>query len=120
VIEDTVGGHDTIGGCCGAATNELLYGVSGRPGCRENLLAALEPFGLGRRDLVPNLNINCHVPVQPGNTLLERTFSAPTSRAGDHVALRAELDCIVVLSNCPQLLNPANAGELTPIRVQVG
>jgi uncharacterized protein len=119
IVEDTAGGHDTIGGCCGAPTNELLYGVGGATGCRENFLAALEPFGLGRRDLVPNLNINCRVPVQPGNTLLERTFAPPTSRAGDRVALRAEMDCIVALSNCPQMLNPANEGRPTPVRIGV-
>jgi urea carboxylase-associated protein 1 len=118
-VEDTAGGHDTIGGCCSAASNELLYGVAGVPGCRENLLAAIEPFGLGRRDLVPNLNVNCRVPVQPGNSLLERTFAPPTSRAGDRVAFRAEMDCIVALSNCPQVLNPANEGHPTPVRIQI-
>jgi uncharacterized protein len=119
IVEDTAGGHDTIGGCCGAPTNQLLYGVAGATGCRENFLAALEPFGLGRRDLVPNLNINCRVPVQPGNALLDRTFAPPTSRAGDRVALRAEMDCIVALSNCPQMLNPANEGRPTPVRIGV-
>ena len=119
IVEDSWGLHDTIGGCCSEPSNEALYGVPGRPGCRENLLAAMQPLGLGRRDLVPNVNFFCQVPVQEDNALLERTFAPATSKPGDRVVLRAEMDVLVAISNCPQVLNPATGGKPTPIRVRV-
>jgi urea carboxylase-associated protein 1 len=119
IVEDSWGLHDTIGGCCSEPSNEALYGVPGRPGCRENLLAAMAPLGLGRRDLVPNVNFFCQVPVQAENTLLERTFAPATSKPGDRVVLRAEMDVLVAISNCPQTLNPATGGKPTPIRIRV-
>jgi urea carboxylase-associated protein 1 len=119
IVEDSWGLHDTIGGCCSEPSNEALYGVSGRPGCRENLLAAMGPLGLGRRDLVPNVNFFCQVPVQPDNTLLERTFAPASSKPGDRVVLRAEMEVLVAVSNCPQVLNPATGGRPTPIRLRV-
>jgi urea carboxylase-associated protein 1 len=120
VVGDTCDGHhDTIGGCCGAATNTMLYGVPDCPGCRENLLTALGEHGMGRRDMVPNLNFFCHVPVYEGGRLAERTFVEAPSHAGDHIELRAEMDTIVVISNCPQVNNPASGGKPTPIRVLI-
>lgn len=115
IIEDTFGGHDTIGGCCSQWSNRMLYGVP-NPGCRENFLAALEPFGLGWKDIVPNINWFMAVPVQPSG---EAAIALGASKPGDHVELRAEMDVIAVLSNCPQVLNPANNFNPTPIRVQV-
>lgn len=119
IVDDTWGLHDTVGGCCSESSNAELYGVAGRPGCRENLLAALAPLGLGRRDLVPNVNFFCQVPVLDDNRLLPRTFAAASSEPGDRVVLRAEMDVIVAISNCPQVLNPAAGGRPTPIRVRV-
>ena len=119
IVEDSWGLHDTIGGCCSEPSNAALYGVAGRPGCRENLLAALEPFGLGRRDLVPNVNFFCQVPVASENQLLPRTFAPASSEPGDRVVLRAEMDVLVAVSNCPQVLNPATGGRPTPIRIRV-
>lgn len=119
LVEDTVGGHDTIGGCCSAPSNEMLYGVAGRPGCRENLLAALRPFGLGRRDIVPNVNFFCDVPVRDGYRLEDGVFRPGRSTSGDRVALRAERDVICALSNCPQVNNPCNDGRPGPIEVAV-
>ena len=63
IVEDQFGGHDTIGGCCSAQSNEMLYGVKNCPGCRENFLTALAEHGLGRRDIVPNINWFMRVPV---------------------------------------------------------
>jgi uncharacterized protein len=62
IIEDQFGGHDTIGGCCSAPSNQMLYGVTNCPGCRENFLAALSRHELGRRDIVPNINWFMRVP----------------------------------------------------------
>ncbi len=122
IVADTVGYHDTIGGCCSAHSNSLLYGVADCPGCRENFLAALAEHGLGRRDIVPNVNFFCNVSVLDDNTLTDLTFEPiPTggSHAGDHIELRAEMDALAVISNCPQVNNPCNHGQPTPIRVEI-
>ena len=119
ITEDTCGVHDTIGGCCSAPSNEMLYGVADCPGCRENFLTALADYGLGRRDVVPNINFFCNVPVRDDGKLADTVFVESDSEAGSHVALRAEMDVLAVLSNCPQVNNPCNAGQPTEIRVQV-
>ena len=119
ITEDTCGGHDTIGGCCSAQSNEMLYGVSDCPGCRENFLQALAEFGLGRKDIVPNINFFCNVPVHDQGRLADAVFAKSRSEPGSYVALRAEMDALAVISNCPQVNNPCNAGEPTAIRVMV-
>lgn len=119
IIEDTCGGHDTIGGCCSAPSNLMLYGVEDCPGCRENFLAALSAFDLGRKDIVPNVNFFCSVPVGPEGNLSERAFVDGRSVAGDYIDLRAEMEALAVISNCPQVNNLCNGAEPTPIRVIV-
>ena len=69
--------------------------------------------------MVPNLNFFCHVPVYEGGRIAERTFVEAPSRAGDYIELRAEMDAIVAISNCPQVNNPASGGKPTPIRVVI-
>jgi urea carboxylase-associated protein 1 len=119
ITEDTCGTHDTIGGCCSAPSNEMLYGVSDCPGCRENFLGALGGFGLGRKDIVPNVNFFCNVPVHDEACLADSVFVQSRSEAGSFVELRAEMDALAVISNCPQVNNPCNAGVPTAIRVLV-
>ena len=116
IVDDTCGRHDTIGGCCSAESNELRYGVKGSPSCRANFLRALLPFGLGRKDVVANLNFFMNVPVEPDGTM---GIVDGISKPGDHVVLRAEVDVLAVISNCPQIHNPCNGGNPTPIRVIV-
>jgi urea carboxylase-associated protein 1 len=115
IAADTSGGHDTIGGCCSAPSNRLLYGVA-NPGCRENFLAALKPHGLGWRDVVPNVNWFMTVPV---GTSGDAAIARGASRPGDYVDLRAEMDVLAVISNCPQVLNPCNNFNPTDIEVRV-
>jgi urea carboxylase-associated protein 1 len=116
IVEDQFGGHDTIGGCCSAPSNQMLYGVRNCPGCRENFLTGLARHGLGRRDIVPNVNFFMRVPVTAdGSAAVALGVSPP----GCQVALRAEMDAIVALSNCPQINNPCNNFNPTPIRVQI-
>ncbi len=117
IVEDTHGGHDTIGGCCSAPSNAMLYGVKDCPGCRENFLEAMAPFGLDRRDIVPNVNFFCNVPVFENGALAETVFLPSRSRAGSFVDLRADMDALAVISNCPQLNNPCNSGKPTAIKV---
>jgi urea carboxylase-associated protein 1 len=116
IVADTCGRHDTIGGCCSAESNELRYGVKDSPSCRQNFLRALEPFGLGKKDIVANLNWFMNVPVGPDGAM---AIVEGISKPGDHVDLRAEMDVLAVISNCPQTRNPCNGFQPTPIRVIV-
>jgi urea carboxylase-associated protein 1 len=114
IEEDTVGHHDTMCGCCSKEINLLRYGVPETPSCRANFLAELDKHGLDRRSLVPNINFFMYVPVDINGAI---EFKLGLSKAGDFVDLRAEMDALVVISNCPQMLNPANGYRLSPIRL---
>ena len=120
IVGDSCGYNDTIAGCCSASSNEMMYGVKGAPGCRENFLRELAKFNLGRKDIVANLNFFCDVPIASANALAPLVFAAPPSKAGDFVELRAEMDLIAVISNCPQVNNPCSGGKPTPIEVVIG
>ena len=119
LVADAGIGHDTIGGCCSAQSNEMLYGVADCPGCRENFLSAMEPFGLDRRDIVPNINFFCDVPVTAERRMIDSVFSDCPSSAGDFVELRAEMDALAIISNCPQMNNPCNGLRPTAIQVEI-
>lgn len=116
IIEDTVGAHDTLAGCCSAANNLFRYGVPDTRSCYDSFVAALRPFGLGPRDIVPNINFFMNVPVGPDGAL---AISPGRSKAGDRVELRAEHRALAVISNCPQTRNAANAFRPTPVRLVV-
>ena len=116
VVADTCGRHDTIGGCCSAESNLKRYGTPGTANCRDTFLRALARFGLGKKDVVANLNFFMNVPVEPaGDMALAEGFSKP----GDHVELEAEMDALAVISNCAQVYNPVNGFKPTPVRVVV-
>lgn len=119
IVEDTCGQHDTIGGCCSESSNKMLYGISNTRGCRENFLEELGAHGLGRRDIVPNVNFFCSVPVFENGGMAAGVFAKSRSKPGDHVDLLAEMDVLAVISNCPQVHNPCNDGNPSPIRVMV-
>jgi uncharacterized protein len=116
VIDDTCGHHDTIGGCCSREGNRLRYGIEDSPNCRDNLLRGLTDFGLGKKDIVTNLNFFMSVPVRPDGTM---AIVIGHSKPNDYVELRAEMDVLVVLSNCPQINNPANNYNPTPIQLVI-
>ena len=119
IIEDSCGWNDTIAGCCSEPSNLLLYGAAHAPGCRENFLGELAKHKLGRRDVVANLNFFCKVPVGEDNRLDPLTFVGAPSKPGDHIDLRAEMDVLAVISNCPQINNPCSGGRPTPIKVLI-
>ncbi len=119
LVKDTCGYHDTIGGCCSEPSNQMLYGVSNCPGCRENFLSALAPYGMDRRDIVPNINFFCKVPVIEDGSLAKGVFEPGHSNPGNYVELRAEMDVLAIISNCPQINNPCNDGAPGPIRVLI-
>ncbi|OFJ53393.1 urea amidolyase associated protein UAAP2 [Mycolicibacterium grossiae] len=118
VIADEVGVHDTLGGACSKESNTLRYGQHTRAqhGCMENFLIEGARWGLGARDLSSNVNWFMNVPVDPDGALgIVDGLSGP----GKRVALRADVDTLVLISNCPQINNPCNAFNPTPVRVVV-
>jgi urea carboxylase-associated protein 1 len=118
VVADEVGRQDTVGGACGKESNTLRYGhhTQHQHGCRENFLAEGARRGLTARDLVSNLNWFMNVPVEADGTLgIVDGISGP----GKRVAFRAEVDLLVVVSNCPQVNNPCNDFNPTPLRAIV-
>jgi uncharacterized protein len=119
IVEDTCGWNDTVAGCCSVASNQMLYGANSMAGCRENFLKELQRHNLGRRDVVANLNFFCKVPVGDDNSLDAQTFAEAPSKAGDRLALRAEMDVLAVISNCPQINNPCSGGRPSSISVTV-
>jgi urea carboxylase-associated protein 1 len=116
VVDDTCGFHDTIGGCCSSALNRKRYGKPEDPSCRENFLRELGRYGMGPRDMVANLNFFMYVPVGPDGAM---EMGPSRSQAGDYVDLRAETDVLAVVSNCPQMNNPVNDYNPTPVRAIV-
>jgi len=122
IEEDTCGRHDTLGGACSAESNTVRYALEKRSmhSCRDSFLLALashaqsKDAGLTKRDLPSNINFFMNVPVTPTGEL---RFADGISAAGRHVQLRALVDTLVLISNCPQLNNPCNAYNPTPIRV---
>ncbi|MFI5499510.1 urea amidolyase associated protein UAAP2 [Nocardia asteroides] len=118
VVADEVGNHDTIAGACSQESNTLRYGHHTRHqhACVENFLTAALEWGLGKRDLVSNINWFMNVPVEADGTLgIVDGLSAP----GKKVTLRAEIDTLVLVSNCPQINNPCNGFDPTPVRMVV-
>jgi urea carboxylase-associated protein 1 len=118
VVGNEIDRQDTIGGACSKESNTLRYGhhVMFHHGCRENFLAEASRRGLGVRDLVSNLNWFMNVPVEADGALgIVDGLSAP----GKRVAVRAEMDVLVVVSNCPQMNNPCNDFNPTPLRMIV-
>lgn len=118
IVADTCGRHDTIGGACSKESNTLRYGhhTAHLHACVENFLVEGARWGLGKRDLVSNINWFMNVPVEPDGTLgIVDGISAP----GLSVELRAEVDLLVLISNCPQINNPCNGFDPTPFRAIV-
>jgi urea carboxylase-associated protein 1 len=118
VVADEVGVHDTLGGACSKESNTLRYGQHTRAqhGCMENFLLEGARHGLSARDLASNINWFMNVPVDPDGALgIVDGLSGP----GKRLAVRAEIDTLVLVSNCPQVNNPCNAFDPTPVRMIV-
>jgi urea carboxylase-associated protein 1 len=120
IIADTCGRHDTIGGACSAESNQVRYALDKKymHNCRDSFLLALARYGHGmnKRDLPNNINFFMNVPVTPAGEL---TFADGVSGPGRYVEMRAETHVLVLISNCPQLNNPCNAYNPTPVRLLV-
>ncbi|MGL4409058.1 MAG: urea amidolyase associated protein UAAP2 [Zoogloea sp.] len=120
IVADTCGRHDTLGGACAAESNTVRYALQKKfmHSCRDNYLIALQEadLGLGKADLVPNINFFMNVPVTANGQL---TFADGVSAPGKYVELKAHMNILMLVSNCPQLNNPCNAYNPTPARFLV-
>jgi urea carboxylase-associated protein 1 len=118
ITADTCGRHDTLGGACACESNMVRYGLEKRfmHACRDSFLRGARQIGLGKRDLTHNINFFMNVPVTPEGGL---SFADGISAPGRYVEMRAEVDVICLISNCPQLNNPCNGYNPTPIRVLI-
>lgn len=120
VVADTCGRHDTLGSACSCESNTVRYALNKRymHSCRDIFLKSLLDWGQGmdKRDQVCNINFFMNVPVNPeGGSNFEDGLSEP----GKYVELRAEMDIIVLVANCPQLNNPCNAYNPTPVEMSI-
>lgn len=124
IVADTCGRHDTLGGACSTESNMVRYALEKRSmhACRQSFLKGAMDWAMSsgrvfdKRDLGANINFFMNVPVTPEGGL---RFADGVSDAGKYVELRAEMDVLLVISNCPQLNNPCNAYNPTPVQVVV-
>lgn len=118
ITADTCGRHDTLGGACAAESNKVRYDLTKghMHACRNSFLKGIQSWnhGMDKRDITSNINFFMNVPVTPNGEL---TFEDGVSDAGKYVELRAEMDVLMVISNCPQLNNPCNGYNPTPIQI---
>jgi len=117
IVKDTCGMHDTIFGCCSFEVDRVRYGQTNERCCQQNFENELAKHGVGPEHIVSNVNFFMYVPVTPEGVA---EIKPSPSKPGDYVELRADMDVLTVLSNCPEALNDAtgDAGP-TPIRAIV-
>ncbi len=118
VTHDTVGHHDTSAGACSVESNTVRFGHETRHlhACRENFITEGARWGLQKRDIAPNINFFMNVPIEPDGKL---AIVDGLSEPGHFVELVAEMDVICLISNCPQINNPCNGFNPTPIDVYI-
>ena len=121
IVADTCGRHDTLGGACATESNTVRYSLEKKcmHACRDSWMLAVAErpeFGVTKRDITHNINFFMNVPITPEGGL---TFEDGISAAGKYVELKAKMDVLVLISNCPQLNNPCNAYNPTPIEVLI-
>jgi len=121
IVADTCGRHDTLGGACATESNTVRYGLEKRcmHACRDSWMLAIAEkpeYGLSKRDITHNINFFMNVPVTEDGGL---SFADGISAPGKYVELKALVDVYVLISNCPQLNNPCNAYNPTPIEYLV-
>jgi uncharacterized protein len=115
---DTCGRHDTSAGACSCESNTVRFGHYTKylHACRDNFVLEVSKHGMSKRDVVANINFFMNVPIEPSG---EMTIVDGISAPGDYVELKAEMDVLLVISNCPQINNPCNGFDPTPVRVLV-
>jgi uncharacterized protein len=116
ITDNTVAYHDTLGGCSNAITNAKKYGESNLKNSRSNFLLALAKRNMDKRDIMPNLNFFAQIAVDPDGKI---SYVSGSETPGNFVDLRAEMNVLAVLSNCPNPLDPSPTYDPKPVRVIV-
>jgi urea carboxylase-associated protein 1 len=121
ITADTCGRHDTLGGACSSESNTVRYDLEKRHmhSCRDNWMLAIAEhpeFGLTKRDITHNINFFMNVPITPEGGL---SFAEGISGPGKYVEMRAAMDVVVLISNCPQLNNPCSGFNPTPLEILI-
>lgn len=120
IVADTCGRHESLGGACATESNMVRYAIEKRymHACRQTFVKEVMEWGRGleKRDIGPNVNFFINVPVTPEGGL---TFQDGVSGPGKYVEMKAEMDVLAVISNCPQLNNPCNAYNPTALEVVI-
>jgi hypothetical protein len=125
ITADTCGRHDTLGGACATESNMVRYSLDkgNMHACRQSFMKGIEDVNswlghqaLAKSDVTSNINFFMNVPVTPDGGL---TFADGVSAPGKYVELRAEMDVLMLISNCPQLNNPCNGYNPTPVQVLI-
>jgi uncharacterized protein len=117
LVEDNSGGiHDTLFAACDRWRYELLGHQGHHDNCTDNLAAAMKELGLAVPETPAPLNLFMNIPVLDGNRVEARP---PVSTPGGHVTLRAEMDCIIAFSACPQDMIPINGLAMRPTEAHV-
>jgi uncharacterized protein len=120
ITADTCGRHDTLGGACSTESNMVRYDLAKghMHACRQSFMKGILEWGRGleKRDIASNINFFMNVPITPDGGL---TFADGVSGAGKYVELRAEMDVLMLISNCPQLNNPCNGYNPTPVQILI-
>ena len=120
IVADTCGRHDTLGGACAAESNQVRNAIDKRfmHSCRDTFMLQIARWGRGvtKCDITHNINFFMNVPVTPEGKL---SFEDGVSAGGRYVEVQAEMDLICLISNCPQLNNPCNAYNPTPVRLLI-
>lgn len=116
ITEDTSGSHDLLTGCSNAASNEAKYGDRTLKNSRDNFLKAVTRWNLGRRDIMPNLNLFTRILAEPDGTL---SFAEGHEKPDSFIDLRAEMNVLMAISNCPHVLHPSSTYDPKPIHLQI-
>ena len=121
ITADTCGRHDTLGGACATESNTVRYALDKKcmHACRDSWMLAIAEnphFGISKRDITHNINFFMNVPITKEGGL---SFADGISDAGKYVEMKAKMDVIVLISNCPQLNNPCNAYNPTPVEILI-
>ncbi len=118
IVADTCRRHDTLGAACSRESNSMRYSLEKDQmhACRDSFIRAVQEMGGGIRDVTCNINFFMNVPV---TAVGELHFADGHSAPGRYVEMRAEMDVIALISNCPQLNNPCNGWNPTPVEVLI-
>ncbi len=116
ITQDTSGYHDLLAGCSNAISNAKKYGEGDWKNSRDNFLKALTRWGLSKKDIMPNLNLFTRIAVKPDGTM---EFREGCEKPGSFIDLRAEMNVLTIISNCPHILHPGSIYDPKPLQIQI-